>query len=205
MASAAAAAAVVISTGSALRPRFNLLRRSSCRLRPFVSTRNPLGISSLPHPLTPVVSTISLAAAAASKMEASSEITEQVETAPAEESRRYKKIFVAGATGRTGKRIVELLVAKGFEVRAGAVDLDKARGSLPSNANVQIVRADVTEGPEKLVEAIGDADAVICATGFRYSWDVFAPWKVSRMMTLHSPTRIDWSDERSGVVAMKCP
>lgn len=40
------------------------------------------------------------------------------------------------------------------------------------------VKADVTEGSEKLVEAIGDAEAVICATGFRYSWDVFAPWKV---------------------------
>lgn len=40
------------------------------------------------------------------------------------------------------------------------------------------VKADVTEGSEKLVEAIGDAEAVICATGFRYSWDLFAPWKV---------------------------
>lgn len=37
----------------------------------------------------------------------------------------------------------------------------------------------MTEGSEKLAEAIGDAEAVICATGFRYSWDIFAPWKVS--------------------------
>lgn len=36
----------------------------------------------------------------------------------------------------------------------------------------------MTEGSEKLVEAIGDAEAVICATGFRFSWDLFAPWKV---------------------------
>lgn len=41
------------------------------------------------------------------------------------------------------------------------------------------VRADVTEGSEQLAKAIGDADAVICATGFRYSWDIFAPWKVT--------------------------
>lgn len=45
------------------------------------------------------------------------------------------------------------------------------------------VRADVTEGSEKLTEAIGDAEAVICATGFRYSGDIFAPWKVSASIT----------------------
>lgn len=41
------------------------------------------------------------------------------------------------------------------------------------------VKADVTEGSAKLVEAIGDdSEAVICATGFRPGWDLFAPWKV---------------------------
>ncbi|MQL94470.1 hypothetical protein Taro_027126 [Colocasia esculenta] len=29
--------------------------------------------------------------------------------------------------------------------------------------------------------------------------------EVSRMMTLHSPTGMDWSDERLGVIAMECP
>lgn len=46
------------------------------------------------------------------------------------------------------------------------------------------VRADVTEGPEKLAQAIGDAEAVVCATGFRYSWDIFAPWKVNMLVLL---------------------
>lgn len=42
------------------------------------------------------------------------------------------------------------------------------------------VKADVTEGPEKLAEAIGDdLEAVVCATGFRPGWDLLAPWKVS--------------------------
>lgn len=42
------------------------------------------------------------------------------------------------------------------------------------------VKADVTEGSNKLAEAIGDdSDAVVCATGFRRSWDLLAPWKVS--------------------------
>nr|DAD33855.1 TPA_asm: hypothetical protein HUJ06_012706 [Nelumbo nucifera] len=91
-----------------------------------------------------------------------------------------KKIFVAGATGSTGKRIVEQLLAKGFAVKAGVLDLDKAKTSLSENPALQIVKADVTEGPTKLAEAIGDdAEAVICATGFRPSWDLLAPWKVS--------------------------
>lgn len=71
------------------------------------------------------------------------EITEEVEKAPAEEGggapRGYKKVFVAGATGRTGRRVVDQLLAKGFEVRAGAVDVGRARSSLPSNSNVEIV------------------------------------------------------------------
>ncbi|KAM0933115.1 putative NAD(P)-binding domain, NAD(P)-binding domain superfamily [Dioscorea sansibarensis] len=96
-----------------------------------------------------------------------------------------KKVFVAGSTGRTGKKIVEQLLAKGFAVRAGALDLEKARRSLPLGSSLDIVKADVTEGSEKLAEAIGDAEAVICATGFRYSWDIFAPWKVDNFGTVN--------------------
>ncbi|XP_010241299.1 PREDICTED: uncharacterized protein At2g34460, chloroplastic isoform X2 [Nelumbo nucifera] len=97
-----------------------------------------------------------------------------------------KKIFVAGATGGTGKRIVEQLLAKGFEVKAGVRDLDKAKNSLSDNPALQIVRADVTEGPTKLAEIIGDdTEAVICATGFRPSWDLLAPWKVDNYGTVN--------------------
>lgn len=42
------------------------------------------------------------------------------------------------------------------------------------------MKADVTEGSDKLAEAIGDdSEAVVCATGFRPGWDLFAPWKVT--------------------------
>lgn len=42
------------------------------------------------------------------------------------------------------------------------------------------MKADVTEGSAKLSEAIGDdSEAVVCATGFRPGWDLFAPWKAS--------------------------
>ncbi|KAK6124087.1 hypothetical protein DH2020_042172 [Rehmannia glutinosa] len=117
-----------------------------------------------------------------------------------------KKIFVAGATGSTGKRIVEKLLAKGFAVKAGVRDVDKAKSTFPGdNPDLQIfarnvrfrfketeivarivVKADVTEGSTKLAEAISDdSDAVICATGFRPSLDLFAPWKVDNFGTVN--------------------
>ncbi|KAL2244686.1 uncharacterized protein At2g34460, chloroplastic [Sesamum indicum] len=118
----------------------------------------------------------------ASTMEGS-EITEE-ESKGADEK---KKIFVAGATGSTGKRIVEQLLAKGFAVKAGVRDLDKAKSIFPgSNPDLEIVKADVTEGPTKLAEAISnDSEAVICATGFRPSWDLLAPWKVDNFGTVN--------------------
>ncbi|XP_074587665.1 uncharacterized protein At2g34460, chloroplastic [Curcuma longa] len=121
----------------------------------------------------------------AASMEATSEPIELESDAKAEENTARKKVFVAGSTGRTGRRIVEQLISRGYGVRAGALDLDKARNSLPRDPNVEFVRADVTEGSEQLAEAIGDADAVICATGFRYSWDIFAPWKVDNFGTVN--------------------
>ncbi|KAL7129707.1 hypothetical protein ABFS83_13G086100 [Erythranthe nasuta] len=98
-----------------------------------------------------------------------------------------KKIFVAGATGSTGKRIVEQLLAKGFAVKAGVRDVDKAKSTFPgNNPHLQFVKADVTEGATKLADAISDdSDAVICATGFRPSWDLLAPWKVDNYGTVN--------------------
>ncbi|KAB5534294.1 hypothetical protein DKX38_017380 [Salix brachista] len=111
------------------------------------------------------------------KMEGANEITEE---AKENVNQNKRKIFVAGATGSTGKSIVEQLLAKGFEVKAGVRDLAKARATFSKHGpSLQIVIADVTEGSDKLVQAIGDdSEAVICATGFRPGWDLFAPWKV---------------------------
>lgn len=50
-----------------------------------------------------------------------------------------KKIFVAGATGKTGKRIVEQLLVKGFAVKAGVRDLEKAKTSFSDNPALQFV------------------------------------------------------------------
>ncbi|XP_021763928.1 uncharacterized protein At2g34460, chloroplastic-like [Chenopodium quinoa] len=97
-----------------------------------------------------------------------------------------KKIFVAGATGSTGKRIVEQLLAKGYSVKAGVRDIEKAKTAFSTNSALQIVKADVTEGSDKLAEAISDdSEALICATGFQRSWDPLAPWKVDYYGTLN--------------------
>lgn len=70
-------------------------------------------------------------------MESGNEITEE---AKENVNQKKKKIFVAGATGSTGKRIVEQLLAKGFEVKAGVRDLDKAKTALSEhNPSLQIV------------------------------------------------------------------
>lgn len=51
-----------------------------------------------------------------------------------------KKIFVSGATGKTGKRIVEQLLAKGFAVKAGVRDAEKAKAMFKNqNQDLQIV------------------------------------------------------------------
>lgn len=65
-----------------------------------------------------------------------SEITQQ---AVDDDLSLKKKVFVAGATGSTGKRIVEQLLAKGFAVKAGVRDLDKAKTSLSANPSLQFV------------------------------------------------------------------
>ncbi|CAN0853912.1 Uncharacterized protein At2g34460, chloroplastic [Linum grandiflorum] len=148
------------------------------------------------HPIT-------MAAAAASS---SAEITEEKSSSSNVEKK--KTVFVAGATGSTGKRIVEQLLSKGFAVKAGVRDVDKAKSVLSKDSNPSLqfvsnfnsspssnpelfnlhssVKADVTEGSAKLAEAIGeDSDAVICATGFRPGWDLFAPWKVDYYGTIN--------------------
>ncbi|XP_004508442.1 uncharacterized protein At2g34460, chloroplastic [Cicer arietinum] len=121
------------------------------------------------------------------KMEGS-EISEEVVEKAQDDLSVKKKIFVAGATGSTGKRIVQQLLAKGFAVKAGVRDLDKARTTFSSNNNpsLQFVRADVTDASDKLAEAIGDdTEAVVCATGFRPGWDLLAPWKVDNFGTVN--------------------
>lgn len=69
------------------------------------------------------------------------EITEETaQTQSGENLNVKRKIFVAGASGSTGKKIVEQLLARGFEVKAGVRDVSKAKTTLfPANPALQIV------------------------------------------------------------------
>ena len=85
------------------------------------------------------------------------------------------KAFVAGATGETGRRIVQELIARNIPVRALVRDIDKARGILP--VGVELVQGDVLQ-PATLAAALGDSTVVLCATGAKPSFDPTGPYKV---------------------------
>ncbi|CAM6083474.1 unnamed protein product [Calypogeia fissa] len=112
-----------------------------------------------------------------------------------------KTVFVAGSTGNTGKRIVRELLERGFRVRAGCRDIAKAKQLLPyfyyhnngvgngdgdgSENSVDFVLADVTQGKEKLAQAMRGVDAVVVATGFRPNiTDPLASWNVDNLGTV---------------------
>ena len=85
------------------------------------------------------------------------------------------KAFVAGATGETGRRIVQTLVQRDIPTRAMVRDIDKGRLVLPNS--VELVKGDVLK-PDSLQEAIADCDVLLCATGAQPSFDITGPYKV---------------------------
>lgn len=85
------------------------------------------------------------------------------------------KVFVAGATGETGRRIVQELIARNIPVRALVRDPEKAKAIL--SPDVELVVGDVLQ-PESLDAGLGDSTVVICATGASPSFDPTAPYKV---------------------------
>ncbi|WP_449418981.1 SDR family oxidoreductase [Phormidium nigroviride] len=85
------------------------------------------------------------------------------------------KAFVAGATGQTGRRIVEDLVKRNISVRALVRNLETAREILPPEA--ELVTGDVLNAAS-LAELIGDCTVLLCATGAKPSFDPTGPYKV---------------------------
>lgn len=90
------------------------------------------------------------------------------------------KVFVAGSTGKTGKRIVEELVRREIEVIALVRDLEKAKGILPKS--VELTVGDVLK-PESIRGAIAACDLVISATGAAPSLDITGPYSVDYVGT----------------------
>jgi uncharacterized protein YbjT (DUF2867 family) len=85
------------------------------------------------------------------------------------------KVFVAGATGQTGRWVVEELVRRNVAVRALVRDLEKAKQTLPETA--ELVVGDVLQ-LDSLRTAIADSTAIISATGAAPSFDPTVPYKV---------------------------
>ncbi|MCW6038318.1 SDR family oxidoreductase [Spirulina subsalsa FACHB-351] len=85
------------------------------------------------------------------------------------------KAFVAGATGRTGKQIVEVLTEKEIPVVALVRSLEKGKQLLPSS--VELVVGDVLR-PETWEKAIASCNVLLCATGATPSLDFTQPYRV---------------------------
>ncbi|MDJ0557305.1 MAG: SDR family oxidoreductase [Microcoleaceae cyanobacterium MO_207.B10] len=90
------------------------------------------------------------------------------------------KAFVAGATGQTGRRIVEQLVQKNIPVRALVRNLETATEILPPEAELFV--GDVLN-LTSLSNAIGDCTVVLCATGAAPSFDITGPYQVDYIGT----------------------
>ncbi|MEB3312381.1 MAG: NAD(P)H-binding protein [Snowella sp.] len=85
------------------------------------------------------------------------------------------KAFVAGATGGTGRWIVQELVNRQIPVKALVRDLETAQSILPSEA--ELVVGDVLK-PETWKAAIADCTVLLCATGAKPSFDFTGPMQV---------------------------
>lgn len=99
------------------------------------------------------------------------------------------KVFVAGATGATGQRVVKELVQRQIPVRALVRDLDRGKDCLTdmeiigeTATLVELVTGDVLDR-KSLENAVGDCTALICATGARPSFNPTGPYMVDYVGT----------------------
>lgn len=83
--------------------------------------------------------------------------------------------LVVGATGQTGKHIVRELVNKNIPVRALVRDLEKARETLPPEA--ELVLGDVLD-KASITSAMTDCNVLLCATGATPSFNFTAPYQI---------------------------
>jgi uncharacterized protein YbjT (DUF2867 family) len=84
-------------------------------------------------------------------------------------------VLVAGATGKTGRRVIQELMQRQIPVKALVRDAAIAKTILPSE--VELTIGDVLD-PVSLRGAIAGCTALICATGAHPSFDPTGPYKV---------------------------
>ncbi len=85
------------------------------------------------------------------------------------------KAFVAGATGETGRRMINQLVDRGIPVRAMVRDLEAAQAILPTG--IELISGDVSN-TERIKSAMSDCTVLFCATGARPSFNPIGPYQV---------------------------
>ena len=87
------------------------------------------------------------------------------------------RVAVTGASGKTGWRVVDEALARGFEVRA----IVRPDSVLPPGLGAaEIHRLQLSDGPV-LQDALRDCDALVIATGARPSIDLLGPLKVDAL------------------------
>ena len=87
------------------------------------------------------------------------------------------RVAVTGASGKTGWRVVDEALARGFEVRA----IVRPDSVLPPGLGAAgIHRLQLSDGPA-LQDALRDCDALVIATGARPSIDLLGPLKVDAL------------------------
>ena len=87
------------------------------------------------------------------------------------------RVAVTGASGKTGWRVVDEALVRGFEVRA----IVRPDSVLPPGVGAaEIHRLQLSDGPA-LQDALRDCDALVIATGARPSIDLFGPLKVDAL------------------------
>ena len=87
------------------------------------------------------------------------------------------RVAVTGASGKTGWRVVDEALARGFEVRA----IVRPDSVLPPGLGAaEIHRLQLSDGPA-LQDALRDCDALVIATGARPSIDLLGPLKVDAL------------------------
>jgi uncharacterized protein YbjT (DUF2867 family) len=88
------------------------------------------------------------------------------------------KIFVAGATGKTGKQIVKQLVEQtDQDVAVTALVRDRSRGRTILPDNTELIVGDILK-PTTFESALAECNVVICATGASPSLDPTGPYQV---------------------------
>ncbi|MEM6613234.1 MAG: SDR family oxidoreductase [Cyanobacteria bacterium P01_C01_bin.72] len=85
------------------------------------------------------------------------------------------EVFVAGATGKTGRHIVRQLIDAGVPVTALVRDLERGQTILPQG--VVLLEGDVLK-PATFKSALSSCNVLICATGASPSLDPTGPYQV---------------------------